>query len=84
MTPRGDCRAASATLGLLTGRWPLPVLHEVTFDARRHHEGAQAGSGHIAVVAGSKPGRTGRDDITVCCSVGLAGTEVVLPASLFS
>jgi hypothetical protein len=47
MTPRGDCRAASPTLGPLTGRWALPVLHEVTFDARRHHEVARAGSGHI-------------------------------------
>jgi ornithine cyclodeaminase len=37
-----------------------------------------------AVVAGRQPGRTRPDDITVHCSVGLAGTEVLLAAALFS
>jgi ornithine cyclodeaminase len=31
-----------------------------------------------AILAGAAPGRTGRDEITVFCSVGLAGTEVFL------
>ncbi len=31
-----------------------------------------------AVITGQAPGRTGQDDITLFCSVGLAGTEVVL------
>ena len=35
-----------------------------------------------AVVAGEEPGRTGDADITVHCSVGLAGTEVLLGARL--
>lgn len=35
-----------------------------------------------AVLAGTAPGRRGRDQITVFCSVGLAGTEVVLAADL--
>ncbi len=30
------------------------------------------------IVAGRQPGRTSRDDVTLFCSVGLAGTEVVL------
>lgn len=36
-----------------------------------------------AVVAGPAPGRASPDDITVYCSVGLAGTEVLLAAALF-
>jgi ornithine cyclodeaminase/alanine dehydrogenase-like protein (mu-crystallin family) len=35
-----------------------------------------------AVVAGEEPGRTAAADITVHCSVGLAGTEVLLGARL--
>ncbi len=35
-----------------------------------------------ALVAGTVPGRRTRDQITVFCSVGLAGTEVVLAADL--
>jgi ornithine cyclodeaminase/alanine dehydrogenase-like protein (mu-crystallin family) len=35
-----------------------------------------------AVVAAAAPGRTGPDDLTVYCSVGLAGTEVLLAAAL--
>jgi ornithine cyclodeaminase len=35
-----------------------------------------------AVLAGTAPGRRSRDQITVFCSVGLAGTEVVLAADL--
>jgi alanine dehydrogenase len=30
------------------------------------------------IVAGRRPGRTSPDDVTLFCSVGLAGTEVVL------
>ncbi len=36
-----------------------------------------------AVVAGQAPGRASPADITVYCSVGLAGTEVLLAAALF-
>ncbi|WP_330455985.1 NAD(P)-binding domain-containing protein [Streptomyces sp. NBC_00820] len=36
-----------------------------------------------AVVAGAAPGRTGPDEITVFCSVGLAGTEVAVAAALW-
>ncbi|MGW7444877.1 hypothetical protein [Kitasatospora sp. NPDC054795] len=35
-----------------------------------------------AVLAGAEVARTGRDDITVFCSVGLAGTEVAVAAVL--
>ena len=35
-----------------------------------------------AVLAGTAPGRRSREQITVFCSVGLAGTEVVLAADL--
>jgi alanine dehydrogenase len=35
-----------------------------------------------AVLAGAAPGRTGDDQVTVFCSVGLAGTEVALAAAL--
>ncbi|MFD0410526.1 hypothetical protein [Kitasatospora sp. NPDC127116] len=35
-----------------------------------------------AVLAGSEVARTGRDDITVFCSVGLADTEVAVAAVL--
>ncbi|MCX5554836.1 ornithine cyclodeaminase family protein [Streptomyces sp. NBC_00038] len=35
-----------------------------------------------AVLAGAEPGRTAPDQITVFCSVGLAGTEVALAAAL--
>jgi ornithine cyclodeaminase/alanine dehydrogenase-like protein (mu-crystallin family) len=35
-----------------------------------------------AVLSGTAPGRRSRDQITVFCSVGLAGTEVVLAADL--
>ncbi|WP_224274777.1 hypothetical protein [Streptomyces sp. LS1784] len=35
-----------------------------------------------AVLAGAEVGRTGRDDITAFCSVGLAGTEVAVAAVL--
>jgi len=35
-----------------------------------------------AILAGTAPGRRTRDQITVFCSVGLAGTEVVLAADL--
>ena len=36
-----------------------------------------------AVVAGQRDGRASPDDLTVYCSVGLAGTEVLLAAALF-
>ncbi len=36
-----------------------------------------------AIVAGQAPGRASPADITVYCSVGLAGTEVLLAATLF-
>lgn len=36
-----------------------------------------------AVLAGAAPGRTGPDQITVFCSVGLAGTEVAVAAALW-
>jgi alanine dehydrogenase len=35
-----------------------------------------------AVVAGERPGRTSEDDVTLYCSVGLAGSEVVLADAL--
>ena len=35
-----------------------------------------------AILAGAAPGRTGPDQITVFCSVGLAGTEVAVAAAL--
>ncbi|MEV7602645.1 NAD(P)-binding domain-containing protein [Kitasatospora sp. NPDC089797] len=35
-----------------------------------------------AVLAGAEAGRTGREEITVFCSVGLAGTEVAVAARL--
>ncbi|GAA2990622.1 hypothetical protein GCM10010519_25360 [Streptomyces lactacystinicus] len=35
-----------------------------------------------AVLAGAEVARTGRDDITVFCSVGLADTEVAVAAVL--
>ncbi|MCX3060771.1 ornithine cyclodeaminase family protein [Streptomyces beihaiensis] len=35
-----------------------------------------------AVLAGAEPGRTSPEDITVFCSVGLAGTEVAVAAAL--
>lgn len=37
-----------------------------------------------AVLAGDEPGRSEDDDITVHCSVGLAGTEVLLGAALLA
>ena len=36
-----------------------------------------------AIVAGTAQGRQGQDDITLYCSVGLAGTEVLLAQRLF-
>lgn len=38
MTPRTDLRDAATVLGLLVGRWALPVLHQVTSDAMRHRD----------------------------------------------
>lgn len=37
-----------------------------------------------AVLAGDLPGRTGADDITLYCSTGLAGSEVVMAETLLS
>jgi alanine dehydrogenase len=37
-----------------------------------------------AVVAGDRPGRTSEDDVTLYCSTGLAGSEVVLAAALLA
>ncbi|WP_370677308.1 ornithine cyclodeaminase family protein [Pleomorphomonas sp. PLEO] len=48
------------------------------------------GSGHEGrmvelsdIVAGKRPGRASADDTTLFCSVGLAGTEVAVAASIF-
>lgn len=39
--------------------------------------------GHLgAVISGNEPGRTAPDDLTLYCSTGLAGTEVLLARSL--
>lgn len=37
-----------------------------------------------AIVAGDRPGRTSDDDVTLYCSTGLAGSEVVLAATLLA
>ena len=52
------------------GRRVRPADASSPADARMRHLGA--------IVAGDLPGRLGRDEITLFCSVGLAGTEVFL------
>ena len=51
--------------------YPRPFFLAGTADRERMVELGQ-------IVAGRQPGRTSPDDVTLFCSVGLAGTEVVL------
>jgi ornithine cyclodeaminase/alanine dehydrogenase-like protein (mu-crystallin family) len=64
-----------------TGRVPVLLLDDD--EVRAHLDpGMAVRAVREALLAGAAAGRTGPEQITVFCSVGLAGTEVALAAAL--